>query len=85
MWTYLNLIDYINIASANWYEFNTSFPLDNLPIENKKQCLGWIKSLNNIRQKTHHPEKESLSTEEVNYVKEIYEKVTQYFPDDQES
>jgi hypothetical protein len=56
--------------------------LDAKDKENKKANTKWIKDLNGIRQITTHPERGTLSTTQVTYVNEIFEKVEKFFPKD---
>jgi len=77
--SYLYLMNYQDIALANWELFGDKFALGNKDIGNRKGCVKWIKELNDIRQITHHPEKGVLTTEQTKFVRAISEKVKHYF------
>ena len=80
-WNYLNLIDYEDIAKKNWTVVKNYFAFDAPNKDNKTACLEWIKPLNDIRNKTVHPEKGRITDDEIKLVKEMHDKVMQYFPD----
>ncbi len=77
--SYLYLIDYQAIAIANWELMKDVFALGSKNIDDRKNCVKWIKGLNDIRRITHHPEKGILSVDQVRYVDEITDKVEKYF------
>lgn len=77
----LYLIDYIDICHNNWEVLRDVVSLDEPDIQNKKKNTKWIKDINEIRQKTTHPEHGPLSSEEVAYINSIFVKVEQYLPD----
>jgi len=79
--TYLYLIHYQDISLANWGELGRNFALGESDVGNRKACVEWVKRLNDIRSKTHHPEKGPLIQEQMEYVKETWKKVQQYFPE----
>ena len=78
--SYLYLINYQDIATANWKLFGGNFALDEKDTGNRKKCVEWIKQLNDIRSKTHHPERGKLTAEEIEFVEKIAQKVELYFP-----
>jgi len=82
--SYLYILDYQNIATADWDLFGNQFALDEKDTGNKKKCVEWIKKLSVIRNKTHHPEKGKLSQEQIKYVENIWSKVDEYFPSPEE-
>jgi DNA sulfur modification protein DndB len=54
--------------------------LDSKDKDNRKECTKWIRELNLIRQITAHPEKGVLTTDQVAFVNEIFDKVESCFP-----
>jgi hypothetical protein len=80
--SHLYLISYIDICMENWDLFKDTISLDSKDKDNKKSGTHWIKQLNDIRQKTAHPERGVLSTEQVAFVDEILAKVERYIPED---
>ena len=48
---------------------------------NKKANTKWIKDLNEIRKITTHPERGVLSTDQVTFVHEIFDKVEKHMPE----
>jgi DGQHR domain-containing protein len=78
----LYLISYIDICIQNWDLVKDVISLDAKDKENKKANTKWIKGLNDIRQITTHPERGTLSTTQVAFVNEAFEKVEKYFPKD---
>jgi hypothetical protein len=54
--------------------------LDTKDKDNKKENTKWIKDLNEIRKITTHPERGVLSTEQVAFVNEVYEKIGKFMP-----
>ena len=79
--SYLYLIHYQDIALTNWGELAKNFALGEEDVGNRRACVEWIKKLNDIRSKTHHPEKGPLTQEQIGYVKETWQKVQHYFPE----
>ena len=77
--SHLYLINYIDICHNNWDLVKDVISLGAADKNNKKQNTKWIRSLNEIRQITMHPERGVLSTDQVMLVTEIFEKVEQYF------
>ena len=49
---------------------------------NKRANTKWIKDLNEIRKITTHPERGVLTTDQVAFVNEIFDKVEALFPGD---
>jgi DNA sulfur modification protein DndB len=78
----LYLISYIDISINNWDLLKDAISLDKKDKDNKKANTSWIKDLNEIRKITTHPERGVLSTDQVAFVNEIYEKVQIYLPDE---
>ncbi len=78
--SHLYLINYQDIAVANWDLFRDTLSLGYKDPDNKKESTKWIKVLNDIRQYTAHPEKGLLSKEQVSFVNDVYEKVEQHIP-----
>ncbi len=68
---YLVLIDYKDIAEHNWpdpFEKYLSITMDG----GKKKKLSWIQELNTIRNITHHVEKWPATKDQVSFVKEVH-------------
>lgn len=78
----LFLISYIDICHKNWALVKDVISLDKKDKDNKQANTKWIKDLNEIRKITTHPERGTLTTDQVNDVKRLMEMVEQYFPDD---
>lgn len=81
---YLDIIDYQTIAKSkeNWDSFKEVFSLDSPDKSSRDERTKWIKGINDIRNKTHHPIKDPLNQKEIQDVLELYEKFLKYFPDD---
>jgi DNA sulfur modification protein DndB len=78
----LYLISYIDICIQNWDLVKNVISLDAKDKENKKANTKWIKDLNAIRQITTHPERGTLSTTQVEFVNDMFEKIEKFFPKD---
>ena len=50
--------------------------------DNKRANTKWIRDLNEIRKITTHPERGVLTTDQVAFVNEVFDKVEKYFPED---
>ena len=50
--------------------------------DNKRANTKWIKDLNEIRKITTHPERGVLTTDQVAFVNEFFDKVAKHFPED---
>lgn len=74
----LFLINYISICHYKWELFKNSIPLDYPNKDNRKASTKWIKQLNDIRNITAHPERGVLTTAQVAFVNECFEKVERY-------
>lgn len=79
----LYLISYIDICIANWELVCDVISLDTKDKDNKKANTKWIKDLNEIRKITTHPERGVLSTDQVTFVNEVFEKVERYMPEEE--
>lgn len=77
----LYLISYIDICLNNWDLVKDVISFDAKDKNNKKANTKWIKDLNEIRKITTHPERGVLTTDQVAFVNEIFEKVEKYMPD----
>lgn len=77
----LYLISYIDICLSNWDLVKGAVSLGAKDKNNKKDCTKWIKDLNEIRKITTHPERGALSTDQVSFVSEIFEKVEKFMPE----
>ena len=82
--SHLYLINYIDICHNNWDLVKDVISLGAADKNNKRQNTKWIRSLNDIRQITMHPERGVLSTDQVTLVNEIFDKVEKHFPDEDE-
>ncbi len=78
----LYLINYIDICHENWNLFKDVISLDARNKDNKKTNTKWIKDLNKIRNITMHPEHGVLTTDQVAFVNELFDKVKEHFPED---
>ena len=76
----LYLQNYVEICIHNWDLVKGVISLESKDREAKTRNTKWINELNNIRNKVAHPEQGVLSTAQVTRVREIYDKVEQYFP-----
>lgn len=79
--SYLYLIDYIEICYDNWEILKDVISLDAKNKDNKKKNTKWIKELNDVRNRTAHPEHGGLSREHVEFVNDIYEKIKRFPPE----
>ena len=69
-WQYLSLADYQMIVPFNWSLFEKNYDFGDKG--KKADKVSWIGRLNKIRQTTHHPEKGTISKDEVAFVKQIH-------------
>jgi DGQHR domain-containing protein len=67
---YLGLIDYVDILSINWVNFEKDFTIRKGA--GKKESLESLKKLNSIRNITHHPEKWPADKSDVKFVREYH-------------
>lgn len=77
--TYLQLINYQDIARLNWDLFSTSFALGEKNTDDQKKNLAWIRKLSKIHKKTDYPDQGKLTPVETKFVEEVSTKVDQYF------
>lgn len=78
----LYLINYIDICQSNWDLLKDVISLGARDKNNKKTNTRWIKNLNEIRKITTHPERGVLTTDQVVFVNELFNKVKEHFPED---
>ena len=78
----LYLISYIAICHKNWDLVKDVISLDAKDKNNKRVNTKWIKNLNDIRKVTTHPERGVLTTDQVDFVNELFENVEKCFPAD---
>ena len=78
----LYLKNYVDICIRNWNLVKNVVSLDAKDKEAKKLNTKWITDLNRIRNKVAHPEQGVLNAGQVAEVREIYDKVEEYFPED---
>ena len=78
----LFLQNYIDICAHNWNLVKDVISLDEKDKEAKTKNTKWIGKLNNIRNKVAHPEQGVLDADQVEFVKDLYEKVEKHFPPD---
>ncbi|MDE0508340.1 MAG: DGQHR domain-containing protein [Gammaproteobacteria bacterium] len=76
----LYLISYIEICHNNWNLVKDVISLGTKDKDNKQKTTKWIRDLNEIRKITTHPERGVLTTDQVAFVNEIYDKVERDFP-----
>ena len=76
----LYLLNYVEICIQNWDLVKDVISLGASDKEAKKANTKWIRHLNDIRNKVAHPEQGVLNAVQVAQVKEIYDKVEEYFP-----
>lgn len=76
----LYLQNYVEICVHNWPLVKDVISLDEKDKEAKTKNTGWIRDLNDIRNKVAHPEQGVLAAEQVALVKDVYLKVEKYFP-----
>ena len=80
--SHLFLISYVEICIHNWSIVKEVISLDTADKQNVKQNVKWIRELNEIRKITAHPERGAISSGQIAFVNEIYEKIERYFPAD---
>ena len=80
--SHLYLISYIDICHKNWDLGKDVISLGASNKNNKRENTKWIKDLNEIRKITTHPERGVLTTDQVAFVNEVFDKVEKYFPED---
>ena len=80
--SHLYLISYIDICHKNWDLGKDVISLGASDKNNKRANTKWIKDLNEIRKITTHPERGVLTTDQVAFVNEVFDKVEKYFPED---
>ena len=79
----LYLISYIDIChNNNWGLVKDVISLDASDKDNKRANTKWINDLNEIRKITTHPERGVLTTDQVAFVNQFFDKVEKYFPED---
>ena len=78
----LYLISYIEICHTNWVLFKDVMSLGASNKDNWRANTKWIKDLNEIRKITTHPERGVLTTDQVAFVNEFFDKVAKHFPED---
>ncbi|MGI6851752.1 DGQHR domain-containing protein [Mesorhizobium sp. 1B3] len=82
--SHLYLISYIDICHQNWELVKDVISLGSKDKDNRKQATKWIKELNDIRTITAHPERGVLTTDQVAFVNETFEKMERYLPEEGE-
>lgn len=78
----LYLQNYVDICIHNWDLVKDVISLDAKDKAAKKANTKWIRDLNEIRNRVAHPEQGVLDADQVAFVKDIYDKVEEYFPDE---
>lgn len=76
----LYLQNYVDICIDNWALVKEVISLGARDKEAKTRNTKWIKDLTRVRNKVAHPEQGLLNSEEVIQVREIYDKVEEFFP-----
>jgi len=72
-WKFLDTIHYKEIIESHWGLLGNFFTPPGMENESKKKKLEWLVKLNSIRKKYSHPQREPVTEEECNCLKEIYE------------
>ena len=80
--SHLYLIRYIDICHKNWDFVKDVISLGASDKNNKRANTKWIKDLNEIRKITTHPERGVLTTDQVVFMNDVFDKVEKYFPED---
>ena len=89
--SYLYLLDYQTIVGTpgNWSEIFQqlfSYPkTKNMKSQNKAEQLKWMKELNDIRNQTMHPERGVLTTDQVEFIRELDRYTKEHFVVDDSS
>ena len=78
----LYLISYIEICHNNWALVKDVISLGASNKDNWRANTKWIKDLNELRKITTHPERGALTTDQVAFVNEFFDKVEMHFPED---
>ena len=78
----LYLQNYVEICIHNWNLVKNVISLGAKDKEAKKVNTKWIRDLNTIRNKGAHPERGVLTTDQVAFVNELFDKAEKYFPED---
>ena len=78
----LLLISYIEICHNNWDLVKGVISMGARNKDNKRANTKWIKDLNEIRKITTHPERGVLTTDQVAFVNELFDKTEEYFPEE---
>lgn len=68
---FLDLIDYRKIIEENWDLLGNKYTPPSLEQAAKKKRLEWLVRFNTIRQKYSHPQRESTTEEEYEFLKDI--------------
>ena len=76
----LYLISYIEICHSNWDLVKDVISFDAKDKDNRRNNTRWIRELNEIRKITTHPERGVLSTDQVAFVNDIFDRVERCFP-----
>jgi len=75
---YMKTLDYLAIAADNWKDcFDKPFSFSSSG--NKDVKLSWLKSLNTIRNITHHEEKWPATKDQVAFVRDLHRKAMERF------
>ena len=78
----LYLQNYVDICIHNWDLVKDVISMGAKDKEAKTRNTKWIRHLNIIRNKVAHPEQGVLSADQVTQVRDIYNNVEEYFPED---
>lgn len=68
---FLLVLDYQKIITANWKMFGETFTPPDLKQASKEDRLSWLISLNSVRNRVMHPERQTVTEEEFVIIKEI--------------
>ena len=69
---YLTVINYHTIASSNWNIFSQIFTQPGMENANKKKRLEWLIDFNKIRIKYSHPQREHVTEQDLEFLKDLY-------------
>ena len=71
-WRYLTTISYGEIIKQNWMLFGEPMTEPGKESAAKDKRIGWLNKFNSIRQKYSHPQRESVSEEEYDFLVELW-------------
>jgi len=72
-WHFLSTIHYRSIISKNWGLLGECFTPPDMHNVSKERKLSWLVRLNGLRQKYSHPQRDIITEEEYNHLRQLYE------------